>query len=83
MLAEHKIHAGQVKQLGSQFDSFFEMLPEGKMRGSFVNLATEMLRSFNGSKEVLLEVQKNQREVDPLLRCKERLQDHYIKILEN
>jgi len=83
MFAEHKIQGDQVKQLGSQFEAFFEMLPEGKMRGSFVSLATEMLKSFNGSKEVLLEVQKNQREVYALLRGKERLQDHYIKILEN
>ena len=43
------------------------------------------LLGFEGAYEILeaVRVQKNQREVYPLLRCKERLQDHYIKILEN
>ena len=83
MLAEQKIQMEQIQGLGTQFEAFFEMLPEGKMRGKFVQLANEMLKSSNGSKEVLLEVQKNQREVYAMLRGKERLQDHYIKIIEH
>ncbi|WP_221389539.1 hypothetical protein [Dyadobacter sp. NIV53] len=42
-----------------------------------------MIKASNGSREVLLEVQKNQKEVYAMLRGKGRLQDHYIKIIEH
>ena len=57
MLAEQKIQMEQIQGLGTEFEAFFEMLPEGKMRGRFVSLATEMIKASNGSKEVLLEVE--------------------------
>jgi len=83
MLAEQKIQQQQINKLGDEFKEFFELLPEDKMRGKFVNLAKELLRASNSSKEILLDVHKNQQAVYTLLKGKELLQNHYAKILEN
>lgn len=82
MLAEHKIQGGQVQQLGSQFESFFEMLPEDKMRGKFASLATEMLRASDGIKNALVDVQKNQLASYAMLKGKERLKADFMGILD-
>ena len=83
MLAEQKIQQQQIHVFGRQFEEFFQLLPEGKMKGKFVSLAAEMLKASNGSKEVLSAVQKNQQAVYDLLKGKEKYQDHCMRILEN
>jgi len=83
MLAEQKIQREQVNGLGEQFEEFFQLLPEGKIRGRFVSLANEMLRASKESREVLLKVQGNQQTILDAIKGKERLQDHYSKIVEN
>lgn len=83
MLAEQKIQMEQIQGLGTQFEGFFEMLPEGKIRGQFVQLANEMMKGSNASKDALVQVQKNQQAVYDLLKGKEKYQDHCMRILEH
>jgi hypothetical protein len=83
MLAEQKIQMEQIQGLGTQFEAFFEMLPEGKIRGKFVQLANEMVKGSNASKDALILVQRNQQAVYDLLKGKEKYQDHCMRILEH
>lgn len=83
MLAEQKIQMEQIQGLDTRFEAFFEMLPEGKMRGHFVVLANKNISAFNGSRDVLLEVRKNQQAVFDLLKGKEKYQEHCLKIVES
>jgi hypothetical protein len=83
MLAEQKIQMEQIQGLGTQFESFFELLPDGKMRGKFLQLANELLKGSIASKDALVQVQKNQQAVYDLLKGKEKYQDHCMRILEH
>lgn len=83
MLAEQKIQQQQLNKLGDEFREFFELLPEEKMRGKFISLAEELLKASHSSKQALVDVQKNQKIIYDYLKGKERVQDHYAKILEN
>lgn len=83
MLAEQKIQMEQINGLGSEFEAFFKLLPDGNIKGQFAVLANKVIKASNNSNTVLLEVQRNQQAVYDLLKGKEKLQNHYAKILES